>query len=92
MAKQHTSGAWRADESGEIRAVSTHGGWPLVARVVFSGLRTSPKWRANAKLIAAAPEMLETLLFIRQCETLKDAEAWPEAMERLNAAIDKASP
>ena len=60
----HTPGPWIADDAGEIRSEGTKA-FKLVARVVFQGIKTSPNWSANARLIATAPAMLQRLEELR---------------------------
>lgn len=61
----HTPGPWRVDMA-EVTARDTVGidgpGWKSFAEVyVRVGGRSSPEGEANAKLIAAAPDLLEAL-------------------------------
>lgn len=52
---EHTKGVWSIDEDGDVVC----GGY-LIA-IVPSGLHTDEERPANARLIAAAPAMLEAL-------------------------------
>lgn len=62
----HTPAPWRA-EKGSVKAIS-HGKWFTVA-LVDKKRFTNDGRKANASLIAAAPDMLEALKIISdQCE------------------------
>jgi Xaa-Pro aminopeptidase len=50
------------------------------------------EWAANARLIAAAPDMLEALLMLRACKRSNDRDAWDDACDAADAAIKKAKP
>ncbi|MDO9402079.1 MAG: hypothetical protein Q7T46_11630 [Polaromonas sp.] len=58
MSAAHTPGPWSQDKYG---GVVTHSGRMLVAEGVALGGRSTEETRANARLIAAAPELLEAL-------------------------------
>jgi len=68
--KSHTPGPYRA-EGGAIKAIS-HGRWFTVARV-DRGKFTPEGRENNARLLAAAPEMLEAL---RGCLMYLDVETF----------------
>lgn len=56
MKKTHTPGPWRVDEVGDI----TSEGGDIACSLSY------PDAKANAKLIAAAPEMLDILIDIHK--------------------------
>lgn len=80
---KHTPGPWRAVESGtanlpayDIEAGKKTGGWRLITYLAAS-TRTSAEYeeqmRGNARLIAAAPELLEALeAMLRPTYTAED--------------------
>ena len=79
----HTPGPWIARMNCDVMA-----GERLVADCMTGWLRDD---RANARLIAAAPEMLEVLIDLQE-----SAEYWSEhgapfgIVDRLNALISRA--
>ena len=79
----HTPGPWKARMNCDIMA-----GERLVADCMTGWLRDD---RANARLVAAAPEMLDVLIELQEC-----AQYWSEydvpigIVDRLNAIIEKA--
>jgi hypothetical protein len=95
MEAKHTPGPWKAVDcrhqfNGQIRiwkdALPTE---PMIANV----LAKNPNAEANARLIAAAPELLEALEKIRNLERRNFREAWDmlQEVDRLaGAAIRKA--
>jgi len=50
----HTPGPWATDQSGDIYEVATNRG-------IGEAWHSEEIWKANARLIAAAPELLEAL-------------------------------
>jgi len=96
---KHTAGPWYAENSGSIRRVKTdEDGDPfLIAGIKNRSIQTPqspfshPKGeeaKANANLIAAAPELLEVCKVI--AESYEGARNTPEYMPELQAAINKA--
>ena len=79
----HTPGLWIARRNCDVMA-----GERLVADCMTGWLKED---RANARLVAAAPEMLEVLI-----ELSESAQYWSEydvpigIIDRLNAVISKA--
>jgi hypothetical protein len=62
MKSQHTPGPWRVALGSrlEIRGPKDEIGWPVPV-VYNAGLHTDETAQANARLIAAAPDLLATL-------------------------------
>lgn len=94
---QHTPGPWALDgfnlstvihctaERGSPEAKHTCGDYKTIARC------EGDNWQANARLIAAAPEMLEALDIVVGCLLWnKQDEASIEVMRRVNAVRAKA--
>ena len=88
----HTPGPWLRDTKSGINCdVRAESGRKVV---LCLGLRTAnpnePKYRdecdANAKLIASAPDLLEQLIYLRNCI---ESGTRP-AMSSVNSAISKA--
>ena len=79
----HTPGPWKARMNCDVMS-----GERLVADCMTGWLRED---RANARLVAAAPEMLDMLI-----ELQESAQYWSEydvpigIVDRLNAVIEKA--
>lgn len=95
---QHTPGPWSLDaswEKNEITAGKFH-----IAEVGESVRFSEPEARANARLISAAPELLEALKALLAHEgeieysgigTESDSDALEEAKKAAKAAIAKAT-
>ena len=89
---QYTPGSWQVDDSRErFRNTVIHRNGSLIAKIPNVIYPNSVDREANARLIAAAPELLEALQ-----EALNDAETMQEPYrneaicERMRAAIAKA--
>ena len=81
MTAQYTPGPWTSDQVvGGVRDAMGH----LVADTVFSDF-TVEQDEANARLIAAAPELLASLKLVIENNTI-----WPELRANAHAAILKA--
>lgn len=78
----YTPGPWKADQSGDIFV-------PASKQGIGEVWHNLDEWEANARLISAAPELLEALrILIEVMDTgMYDAEVF----ERGRAAIDKAT-
>lgn len=62
MASKHTPGPWRANN----RDKTSKQGWEVLAEnKAITGWGSVQTTEANARLIAAAPELLEALVFCR---------------------------
>ncbi len=92
MSAQHTPGPWSATEaSGHVVDA---GGAPVA---VTAGLANGPwatEYRANARLIAAAPDLLEALIAItNQLERIGDTREHKDGafIRDARAAIAKAT-
>ena len=104
----HTEGPWYQDDNGDVREEASDA---LIARICDGGhLNRVPNipfdvMNDNAKLIAAAPELLSALENIRynwgghseHCKTVLHKEGgkcdcdWPEVAGQCDAAIMKAT-
>ena len=76
---EHTPGPWTWD----CDHVETEASGHIVAHVYGQ----YPTYEANARLIAAAPEMLEALKAVAIIRN-----GWPEVFDQVDAAIAKATP
>jgi len=89
----HTPGPWEIEEHYHFgyRWISGPGHSQL-AQVVWcmEDEDRSPECEANARLIAAAPELLDALCYLLQTSTGETHEQWLEAMDQAIAAIAKA--
>ena len=92
---EHSPGPWATVDGRIVFA----GGWTLnpVANCEFThpyGLVTIAERKANAHLIAAAPDMLAALVAIRECTFVDPARPLStpcqDCMDMVNAAIAKA--
>lgn len=101
---KHTKGPWRLNEFHVNREgltvceLVTNDNSKRIARIdghVLDSCKASNEAKANARLIAAAPEMLEALKFLKASLTAKrteDACHITLAMaQKMNAAIAKAT-
>jgi hypothetical protein len=96
----HTPGPWYAEEADAAVPVCSESDGRLVAYVDYTKVRTdAAEYAANARLIAAAPELLEALrvaanlltLYLPEEEIVGTAFKTKEARERIHAAIAKAT-
>lgn len=94
----HTPGPWEVDESGDVRQVRPRTDAERAAgqcagyrvAILASG-PADPSDGANARLIAAAPEMLEALQMLISCVYDADGasgykEQWTEERPQIRAA------
>ena len=91
MNTKHTPGPWNIDEKLEGQTCITskqHDSFaePIICRVFDSSHVPLHEQEANARLIAAAPELLEALLAL-----LPGAEAMGWSTEKARVAINKAT-
>lgn len=98
---KHTPGPWNLDLKnigldlpGHVSVDSRlHGALAQVVWVMeddASQGRSSPRCEANARLIAAAPDLLEALIRLRNAEKAP-REEWIAALQDSDAAITKAT-
>jgi hypothetical protein len=89
---RHTPGPWRFDEHGDDRIVGDRLCVALITLGVDDGAMRGPIFRANANLIAAAPELLEALKGLRALIIGECGASTYECIdgERADAAIRKA--
>lgn len=104
MSAQHTPGPWQARGSHKcddfgivVQNDAAEGGWMVVAEC-FSDLRRSgeravEEAAANARLIAAAPDLLDALERLSaQCDRLRmPGQPMSDAEKNAHAAIAKAT-
>jgi hypothetical protein len=92
---KHTPGPWEiGDYDEELQAVRIRAGGfvPLTPAVALAAGLDKPRAYSNARLIAAAPELLEALIQVRAAmpdRTFATAEA-KLVIDMVNAAIAKA--
>lgn len=80
----HTPGPWTARKHTDTK------GWTVSAGNSIASVKPRPEAEANARLIAAAPELLEALKEIREacCSGMGSLPA--ADIKRAQAAIEKA--
>ena len=97
---KHTPGPWRRAESyrPEIQNVGTSAQAPYilcadgrnVAAAMIGGFEDMAEVDANARLIAAAPELLEALVRLL-AQAACEGSIWTDPMNEARAAIKKAT-
>ena len=98
---EHTPGPWFVFTNGHCvggpvegaEAITFSGGVATTAGVAMCGMarRSASEAAANARLIAAAPEMLAALQALRDPGRMEDSQWWIEACRAADAAIAKAT-
>ena len=83
---KHTPGPWRLDEGQSSRVYLIDGKDGAVGELVFAETRNP----ADARLIAAAPELLEALQELMDDDAPWDGMRWADACDKARAAIAKA--
>lgn len=99
METKHTPGPWNANWTrisgqaiGFHIADSKHGSLrPICEAYDNTGAMSADEIEANARLIAAAPELLEALRGLLQAESPDYVQSWGIAREQAIAAIAKAA-
>ena len=92
---KHTPGPWhhrKAIRSGEftVQDRGSSGGFAPIARIKGDKRSTLAQAEANARLIAAAPDLLDALeTYPAQGVVMTDAEMWAW-VDKARSAIDKA--
>ncbi|MFU5563164.1 hypothetical protein ACM7V5_19615 [Pseudomonas aeruginosa] len=85
--RKHTPGPWHVGGPNKCTIYDKHG--QRLANSfegVMATQRTDSECEANARLIVAAPELLEALVALVECE-----QTTPELWETVRAAIAKAT-
>ncbi len=91
MTAKHTPGPWREGERGMIEAASREGTLSeAVGAVAFVYGPFDPHGRANAKLISAAPDLLDALEEYHRVASAVPYAQWTPAMHKAQDAIAKA--
>lgn len=86
MAEKHTPGPWEAKPHSVIAPCDVHGFTSIC--LLISGRKTGEEVRANARLIAAAPELLEEL---QSALLALEAHGFTQQAGKARAAIAKAT-
>lgn len=88
---KHTPGPWRQSErdSDGVQAKDRDGEWTGVAMVSDPNdpMHRTPVSVANAKLIAAAPDMLAALRYVVMVMNAKDGPTFAERREATGRAL-----
>ena len=88
MSAKHTPGPWRFAWGGGHALVFDAKGGPTIAGVPFNCDDDIPLVEANARLIAAAPELLEAL---QSCEKALQALCHPVCKDDPDSPLNLAS-
>lgn len=90
-APMHTKGPWSINDWPQATTDIAIGavGTPLIAKVPLRDVSINEQ-KANAKLIAAAPDLLDALTRLRNAEKAP-REEWIAALQNSDAAITKAT-
>lgn len=91
---KHTPGPWRANQPRYILGLKTQGQWYIHAKDCTVACSLDGDREANARLIAAAPELLAALVeLLAQVDEQANAMGWPDntPREQARAAIAKAT-
>lgn len=96
MSAQHTPGPWHVGEGVAQRIIYDSRGWPIADAKLFHGNSRSGEDVPNARLIAAAPDMLEALKAIIDNDGGEGSKHYHaiklfDAREKARAAIAKAT-
>ena len=95
MTTRHTEGPWRYLEGrdGEFLVSCESGGFAPLARIKGDKRSTLKDAKANARLIAAAPDLLEALrkFALKHRHTYGLDGAWDEEITTAEKAIAKAT-
>ena len=86
---KHTKGPWEVDASECLKVRNTSGSIAMIMQTHLRGRRSNDETHANARLIAAAPDMLEALMLTQR--TGMSGAQQLEAMQAARAAIAKAT-
>lgn len=104
METKHTPGPWQVkydEQTGRPSGIyapddaGIPGAVGHIVRLRGLGLPSSEKAQANARLIAAAPDLLEALIVakatIDELNAMCRATTYPKVFDQINAAIAKAT-
>ena len=91
---EHTPGPWAVNPfRTTVDACDDEGPLPICKLLWPTNRRSEDETEANARLIAAAPELLEALQELMDEQNgpplIRDAPAWEAAMSKARAAIAK---
>ena len=93
MKTQHSPGPWRVAKQGEIESAD---GSPIADVAVFVQWNTTDgikeeamPWESNAKLIAAAPELLDALRELYETALVMECIPLYKGLKKAQTLIDK---
>ena len=100
---KHTPGPWFVPDQTYARNLTVEvddgiacpgsgGAMSYTTDVCVLGWNGTPEWDANARLIAAAPDMLEALQGLVSANNSTDGMAMRKAWDKADAAIARAKP
>ncbi len=100
MSNQHSIGPWKIDNGETLKVRNNTGTIAMLFQVHLNGRRDPKEVSANAKLIAAAPELLATLTECRDAclvgdddgiTVSEDVTISSDMFDRICDAINKAT-
>lgn len=89
---QHTPGPWRVESRGGMAGREVRAGEALVVATVNTTSNDQGNREANARLIAAAPEMLEALQRLLSVTELNMDDMEDETRIAIQKAVDLVTP
>ena len=91
MTTKHTKGPWHVGVKQAEKIVYDARGWAIANATVYHGKNDINEVIANARLIAAAPELLEALQLVAHSGPLNNGMKDENTMALVRAAITKAT-
>jgi hypothetical protein len=89
MSAKHTPGPWRVDGPHQVWAESA-GEYVAITQVEEWETLPPDQVKANARLISAAPDLLESLLMVRDADNDCRADGLPTMPQAARAKINSA--
>jgi len=87
-AAKHTPGPWHVSDVAQGLVVYDDQGWAVADAKVFHARHTLEEAQANARLIAATPNLLEMLSICVEILEKVDPSGYPDTDDILRDAID----
>ena len=90
MKAKHTQGEWQIEKSELVHDLLIIGDCKLIGRVQPED-STDEEFEANAKLMAASPELLQALIMIVNDTEFTNGQILQSTLNRVKEAIKKAT-